>query len=63
MDQTQSPSKPEFLTVRQTADLFQVREVTVRRWIERRLLRAIKIGHDWRIPRSAIEEFTISATD
>jgi excisionase family DNA binding protein len=54
----QAPSNfPEFLTPQQAARSFQVRETTVRLWLQRGLMRGVKIGHTWRIPRSAIEEF------
>lgn len=35
----------------------QVREITVRLWLRRKLIRGVKIGHSWRIPREAIQEF------
>lgn len=49
---------PAYLTPRQVAELFQVRELTVRLWLRRRLLKGVKIGHLWRIPRRAVEEFS-----
>lgn len=53
-----SPNNSEFLTVGQVASLMQVREVTVRLWLQRKLLRGVKIGHGWRVHRSAIEEYS-----
>jgi excisionase family DNA binding protein len=55
--QTQSPSKPEFMTVEQVAELMQVRDTTVRFWLQRKILKGLKIGHSWRIPRKSLEEF------
>jgi excisionase family DNA binding protein len=51
------PSNAEFLTPAQAARVFQVREITIRLWLRRKLLRGVRIGHSWRIPRAAIEEF------
>ena len=51
------PSSAEFLTPLQVAGIFQVKEMTVRLWLRRRLLRGVRIGHSWRVPRESIEEF------
>ena len=51
------PSSLEFFTPKEVAEIFKVREITVRLWLRRKLIRGVKIGHTWRIPRSAIEEF------
>ena len=51
------PSNLEFLTPKQASLIFQVKEITIRLWLQRGLIRGVKIGHSWRIPRSAIEEF------
>ena len=53
---TNSLSNLQFLTPRQVAAVYQVKEVTVRTWLRRKLIKGVKIGHSWRIPRSAIEE-------
>lgn len=47
----QLPSPPPYLTVRQAAELLQVSERTVRRWIQRglptvRIGQVIRINHD-----------------
>jgi excisionase family DNA binding protein len=52
------PSKPEFMTVEQVAELMQVRDTTVRLWLQRKILKGLKIGHSWRIPRKSLDEFT-----
>ena len=52
-----SANLPEFLTPKQVAVIFQVREVTVRLWLHRRLLKGVKIGGSWRVSRKSIEEF------
>ena len=59
MDQPkkQTPSSLEFYTPEQVAQIFQVKETTVRLWLRRGLLKGIKAGHSWRIPRRAVEEF------
>ncbi len=54
---TTIPNNAEFLTPSQVAVLFQVREITVRLWLRRQLIRGVKIGHTWRVPRAAIDEF------
>jgi excisionase family DNA binding protein len=49
---------PEFLTPRQVAALLQVKEVTVRLWIRRGLLKGIKIGaKEWRISKHEVLRF------
>lgn len=50
-------NRPEFLTPQQVAEAFQVREITVRLWLRRGLLKGFKIGGSWRVARSAIEAF------
>ncbi|WP_022726759.1 helix-turn-helix domain-containing protein [Fodinicurvata sediminis] len=47
----QLPSPPPYLTVRQAAELLQVSERTIRRWIQHglpatRIGQVIRIGHD-----------------
>lgn len=47
----------QFQTVREVADLLQVSEVTVRRWIKDGELRAIDIGKGWRIGGDDLDAF------
>ncbi len=49
---------PEFLTPKQVAVLFQVKERTVTHWLRNGLMRGVQIGHTWRIPKRAIEEYS-----
>lgn len=51
------PVKEELLTVDQVADHLKVRARTVRDWIRRNELPAIKIGREWRIEQTALEQF------
>ncbi|MFP4238062.1 helix-turn-helix domain-containing protein [Rhodosalinus sp.] len=46
-----------YRTVREVADLLQVNEVTVRRWIKGGELRAIDIGKGWRIGPDDLDAF------
>jgi len=43
------------LTVRQVAQRFQVAEKTIRRWIARGTLRAVKTTAGWRVRQSEVE--------
>lgn len=47
----------QYRTVREVADLLQVNEATVRRWIKGGELRAIDIGKGWRIGPDDLETF------
>lgn len=50
--------RPErLLTIPDVADLHQVSEKTVRRWIEARELPAAKLGNQWRIRPRDLEIF------
>lgn len=49
-------SKP-FLTTQDIADLLKVREQTVRGWIHRRDLRAVKLGREFRVAVRDLEAF------
>lgn len=49
-------SKP-FLTTHEIADLLKVREPTVRSWIHRRQLRAVKLGREFRVAVKDLEAF------
>jgi len=44
----------DLLTVGETARMLRASEDTVRRWLAEGLLKAIKIGREWRIPRESI---------
>lgn len=50
-------SREQYRTVREIADLLQVNEVTVRRWIKDGELRAIDIGKGWRIGPDDLDAF------
>ncbi len=52
-----APAGVEFLTPVQVAFLMQVKEITVRLWLRRKLIRGVKIGHSWRIHRSEVDRF------
>lgn len=43
-----------YYTPRQVAELLQVREITVRNWLRTGVLAGVKIGHLWRVPRTAL---------
>ncbi len=49
-------SKP-LLTVHDVAELLQMRESTVRSWINDGQLRAIKFGRDWRVSVKDLEAY------
>ena len=46
----------ELLTVREVAELLQLHEVTIRRYIRDGKLEAVRIGRRIRVPRAAVEE-------
>jgi excisionase family DNA binding protein len=46
----------EFLTVAEVADLLKINQQTVRNWIDRGELAAVRAGRRVRIRRSALEE-------
>lgn len=50
-------SREHYRTVKDVADLLQVNEVTVRRWIKDGELRAIDIGKGWRIGPEDLDAF------
>lgn len=50
-------SRERYRTVKEVADLLQVNEVTVRRWIKDGELRAIDIGKGWRIGPEDLDAF------
>lgn len=49
-------SKP-FLTTHEIAELLKVREPTVRGWIRRQDLRAVKLGREFRVAVKDLEAF------
>lgn len=49
--------REQYRTVKEVADLLQVNEVTVRRWIRDGELRAIDIGKGWRICPDDLDAF------
>jgi len=50
-------SREQYRTVKEVADLLQVNEVAVRRWIRDGELRAIDIGKGWRIGPDDLDAF------
>jgi len=46
-----------WLTVRDVADKSYSGESSVRRWIKKKILRAYKLGRDWKIDPADYEEF------
>lgn len=49
--------KDELLEVPEIARYLKVSEVTVYRWCKQGRLPALKLGHNWRVRRSALEDF------
>lgn len=49
-------SKP-FMTTHEIAELFKVREATVRAWIHGEQLRAVKLGREFRVAIRDLEAF------
>jgi excisionase family DNA binding protein len=49
-------SKP-FLTIHEIAELLKVREPTVRGWIRRQELRAVRLGREFRVAAKDLEAF------
>jgi excisionase family DNA binding protein len=57
-------TEPEtFYTVAQIAEYLSVSKRTVRRWIEKRKLRAHRPGRLVRIPRSKLDAFLAACSD
>lgn len=50
-------TRPELLTIDETAEFLRVSDKTVRRMIDDGRLKAVAIGRQWRIPKEALEEF------
>jgi excisionase family DNA binding protein len=51
-------TRPELLTIDETAEFLRVSDKTVRRMIDDGRLKAVAIGRQWRIPREALAELT-----
>lgn len=47
----------ELLTIRDVARLLKIKPDTLYRWVKRGQLPGVKIGKEWRIPRSDVEKF------
>ena len=56
-DGVPNPSTGKLLTVREVADLFRVSKMTVYRLVRDRKLRAVRVGHSYRIPAQAVYEY------
>ncbi|MEM3485148.1 MAG: helix-turn-helix domain-containing protein [Candidatus Methanomethyliaceae archaeon] len=44
-------------TIAEVAEYLKVKERTVKEWIWRKKLKAIKVGKSWRVSESALREF------
>ena len=53
----------ELLTVREVAELLQLHEVTIRRYIRDGKLESVRIGRNVRVPRAALEAFMSSQAE
>ncbi|RBP42207.1 helix-turn-helix domain-containing protein [Garciella nitratireducens] len=49
--------KYEWLTVEEVADMLRLNTVTIYRWLRTNKLRGIKLGKEWRIKDSDLQEF------
>lgn len=47
----------EYLTIREVSKLLRVKEITVRRWILRDWLPAIRFGREFRIKKVDLEKY------
>ena len=47
----------EFLTPREVAESLKVSTQTVKVWIKGEKLKAVKVGHSWRIRKTDLDEF------
>lgn len=54
---SRSNRRPQFLKIKEAAELLNFDERTIRRWIESGKLIAHRPGREWRISRDALEEF------
>ena len=53
---------PEYLTAPEVAERLRVTRMTVHRWIKAGHLKAIRIGHEYRIDSASLEQL-ISASE
>lgn len=58
MADTEQPELQTTWTVKQVAHAFQVTDETVRNWINEGLLKALKLGNEWRILNDDLVVFT-----
>jgi len=49
-------TRPELLTIDETAEFLRVSDKTVRRMLNDGRLKGVNISRQWRIPREALEE-------
>ncbi len=54
---SQPNPRPRFLTIKETADLLNYDERTIRRWISAGTLEAHRLGRQWRIAQDALDVF------
>ena len=47
--------RDKYLTTQELADILSVRPKTVRAWIERSEIRAVKLHRQWRVPASEVD--------
>lgn len=45
------------MTVHEVAEFLRVTEVTVRKWINQKSLRAVRFGREWRVAPRDLEAF------
>lgn len=55
--------REQFLKTDEVAKVFSVRPKTVRMWIDRGELRAVKLNRQWRVPASEISRLLESCRD
>ncbi|MGI5925363.1 MAG: helix-turn-helix domain-containing protein, partial [Lentisphaeria bacterium] len=51
-------TRPELLTIDETAEFLRVSDKTVRRMLNDGRLKGVNIGRQWRIPKEALAELT-----
>jgi excisionase family DNA binding protein len=56
-------TREQFLKTDEVAKVFSVRPKTVRMWIDRGELRAVKLNRQWRVPASEISRLLESCRD
>lgn len=50
----------QFYSTERVAEMFEVTVETVRDWISRGELKAVKVNRQWRVPESALRDYTES---